>query len=378
MILDGHVAHYPVELLEFAQAHWIAILVYPGHCTHALQPHDVVIFAALKQRYADSVEQFERTTDETVTKYNFLAVLERPFRETFTERNILKSFSKTGIWPVNASVITAEQMAPSLPTSVKNATFPIQLSSPAKAVSAAFDLDQEEYRTIDPALLQTPIRKAQIARRLLRGTSGAHIASDSPFRPGTAVDSPVIQRPIFPAPITSAYAHILDPSNASRPTFDQLLTENEILRSGWDREAKARTGDIAQMIIQNRLLKKQSKQINAKARKSKPNKTKLFPGGKGRLVTTDEFKDEMVARQAARDAKQVEAAEKKQNRKNKANQADNAKKGGEATTRRVGGKGGRMEGYLCAATQNRDQGEGLTKKTTIPIPKRCTGAPNHG
>jgi len=53
--------------------------------------------------------------------------------QAFTQENILKSFEKTRIWPLNPSVIMAQMMEPSTMMSIDiNAVIPIILSSLVK------------------------------------------------------------------------------------------------------------------------------------------------------------------------------------------------------------------------------------------------------
>ena len=115
LVVDGHNSHYTAELLEYAMENGIVILAYPPHCTHALQGQDVVIFSTFKNYYTTEFQEWERESGERVTKYNFLELIERPFRQTFTPSTIHSAWRATGLIPFNPSVITPEQMAPAQP-----------------------------------------------------------------------------------------------------------------------------------------------------------------------------------------------------------------------------------------------------------------------
>jgi hypothetical protein len=68
-----------------------------------------------------------------VKKDNYLELIEEPYRNVFTVANILAGFRKTGVWPLDRTVVTATMMAPSIPNSVL-AAFPMAQPSPVRAL----------------------------------------------------------------------------------------------------------------------------------------------------------------------------------------------------------------------------------------------------
>lgn len=44
LVLDGHQCHFTIEVIEAAKKNNVIILCLPPHCTHGLQPLDVVTF----------------------------------------------------------------------------------------------------------------------------------------------------------------------------------------------------------------------------------------------------------------------------------------------------------------------------------------------
>src|SRR6266436_103269 len=132
LIIDGHSSHESLSTIRFCQDKKIVLYILPSHCTHALQLLDVVLFSPLKQAWSQAIlgEEF---SGWKVTKENFLQIYGTAHLQAFTEKNILKSFKKTGIWPLNPSVITPKMMAPSTITSLDAAAaIPFPLSSPIK------------------------------------------------------------------------------------------------------------------------------------------------------------------------------------------------------------------------------------------------------
>lgn len=44
LVLDGHQSHFSIKLIESAKENQVIILCLPPHCTHTLQPLDLVTF----------------------------------------------------------------------------------------------------------------------------------------------------------------------------------------------------------------------------------------------------------------------------------------------------------------------------------------------
>ena len=132
LIIDGHSSHESLATMEYCHDHHIILYCLPSHTTHALQPLDIVLFSPLKQAWAKAVAS-EEFDGRKVTKENFLEIYGIAHLQSFTLANILASFRKSGIWPLDPTVITAEMMAPSTVESMDiKAITPIDLPSPVK------------------------------------------------------------------------------------------------------------------------------------------------------------------------------------------------------------------------------------------------------
>ena len=116
--MDGHSSHHTLELLQFSCENNIIVLGYPPHCTHALQGLDVVCFAKMKKAWKEEITAHEKRSGQAVKKEDFAEVFGKA-----------SAFRATGIYPYNPTVITEEQMRPSLATSMK-ANFPLTQSTP--------------------------------------------------------------------------------------------------------------------------------------------------------------------------------------------------------------------------------------------------------
>jgi len=135
--LDGHGSHMTLEFLLYAKDHHIIVLGYPPHCTHLLQGLDVVIFSPLKHAYALHATRYFETTHKEVDKAEFLTILGMAVDDAMTEANILLAWRKTGLHPVDPSVISPEMLAPSKLFAPEE-TFPVPPSSPIHGIVAAF------------------------------------------------------------------------------------------------------------------------------------------------------------------------------------------------------------------------------------------------
>ncbi|KIK74541.1 hypothetical protein PAXRUDRAFT_40352, partial [Paxillus rubicundulus Ve08.2h10] len=133
LLIDGHNSHYTKDFLEYACEHNIHVPCYPSHATHVYQGLDIVIFSPLKCSWTAKRDEYEASTRQKVIKSNFISVYSKAHREALTPENIHAAFCKTGVWPFNPNVVTAEMMAPSLETS-SSGHLPLPQPSPVWAV----------------------------------------------------------------------------------------------------------------------------------------------------------------------------------------------------------------------------------------------------
>ena len=107
LFVDGHGSHINMEFLQYCQLHRILIAVYPPHSTHRLQPLDVSLFAPLAICYSQALEQFIRQCQgiSAISKRDFFRLFMEAYPRAFSNSNIASGWSKTGIYPLNPSVI---------------------------------------------------------------------------------------------------------------------------------------------------------------------------------------------------------------------------------------------------------------------------------
>jgi len=114
----------------------VIVLCYVAHGTHVYQGLDVVIFAVLKHYLGVERDALLHTTGTAIDKGNFLQIISKAYITTLTPELIKTAFRKTGIWPFNPNVITADMLAPSKETSIQSHV-PVPTSSQPVQILAA-------------------------------------------------------------------------------------------------------------------------------------------------------------------------------------------------------------------------------------------------
>jgi len=189
LIVDGHASHVCSNVIQFCQDHQIVLLCLPSHTTHALQPLDVSYFGPLAQRYRNAMLRFTTLgRSYTISKEDFLILLQRCRDETAKESTIKGAFKKTGIYPYDPLIIferypipkpvALESARPFTPpemilSSSDGTHFSIPLATPGNAAGVDEIIKGIKSDSLDPVykvLLLDKLHKAacsQMASRLL-------------------------------------------------------------------------------------------------------------------------------------------------------------------------------------------------------------------
>lgn len=346
LLMDGHSSHYTPELLDFARSNNIIILGYPPHCTHALQGLDVVCFARMKEAWKEEIHEFEDLHRTKVTKGDFTGVFGKAFLRAFTEETIFSAFEKTGVYPFNPEVITKQQMKTSEPTSTIG-SLPIPLPSPVRAIMAvfnhrnltAFDISPDTHTqnpdhnpvvtqrldsTVDPSLF-TPTKRMRIMAGSLAGTSTGSFLVDKPrITSAQAIGSPIFEQPVvIPDPDWSL---IQQPTTSTRSdqTKTELKEQIAKLTLSLDlsrQQIAAKNSTIesanAQLAVQAVYNSRLNEALNTKENKKENDRTKLFPQGKPRVLTSDQFFAEVSESKRGREEEAKAKATRAVERENK-------------------------------------------------------------
>ncbi len=139
LILDGHFAHIGLPTLEEAIKMNIDIFTLPPHCSHFLQPLDVVMYKVFKQKYEQELHNFPLHNKGALPdKSDIVKITAVPWKIAMTRKNIISAFEKTGIYP-----FSKEKMMESIIGDVPKQSRPLGLSL---LCDDAFQLSERQVR----------------------------------------------------------------------------------------------------------------------------------------------------------------------------------------------------------------------------------------
>ena len=117
LILDNHRSHLGLEIITLAEKHGLAILTFPPHCSHRLQPLDVTVFGPFKTFYNRFANAWMTTNPgRSISIYEIAELSGAAFSKAFNLENITSAFEATGIFPLNPLVFTEYDFLPSYVT----------------------------------------------------------------------------------------------------------------------------------------------------------------------------------------------------------------------------------------------------------------------
>ncbi|CUA69981.1 hypothetical protein RSOLAG22IIIB_08826 [Rhizoctonia solani] len=322
LLVDGHVSHYTLELLNYAREHNIVLACYPSHTTHVLQGLDVACFARLKQLYSRYAKQRENTQGFKVTKSTFLVPFSKAYSETFTPETIRSAFSSTGIHPFNRNIVSAETMAPSLPTSTQS-SLPLSLPDAVAAVARVWAIDpsltdnntggmQLPGARLGDEFQQAPVpnpgHHANLSA-LVTNTSASFLADGVPVTVANSL-TPLPFHHLPPLPSST-----LAMNKAAISPEARLMAELEAYRAQEHTLQKMYEGAQAQLVLADRhcsLLQGRlaAKEDRAKEKTARTGHERLMGDGLPRALSHGEFYDVRVRRSQIAAAEEVEKERK--------------------------------------------------------------------
>ena len=118
LTLDGHDTHEQHELkrvlYELLDQENLEVILFcfPSKTTHKCQPLDVVVFSAVECRWQAACMD-HATRGVSIDRFTVIPTYIQAMWSVMTPHLIAKAFEKTGLYPVNRSVFTPEDFAPS-------------------------------------------------------------------------------------------------------------------------------------------------------------------------------------------------------------------------------------------------------------------------
>ena len=131
LLVDSHESHIDLDTFELAKKNNIHIFALLKNATHLVQPADVGLFGAMKQTWYKHVRSYSQQNPNTdITKKNFCAVFKSTWEEVMRPSLLVDAFRKSGIFPIDRTQITNDQVKPSL-VYASSSPSTASLSSPA-------------------------------------------------------------------------------------------------------------------------------------------------------------------------------------------------------------------------------------------------------
>jgi len=317
---------------------------------------DVVGHGTLKREASkDHVEAIFQ--GRKITKGNLLRFIEAPWRKAFLTQNVQKSYAAVGVWPFDPSKIKPAAVEPSKATKVDGG-FPVPVESPVKVIEAGLS---EELAAMNPprpiltlpAIPPSPTSPASanastnsstqratgyhVTLTMMAETHAKFVFSADPLSPSKTLCAPVIEKP--PQRPNINVSHLNEHIKPQYRTRDALLNENQQLRnmiSTANDHIGVLEGNLKRSNARNILQHAYNRRLNnalhgkheEEQEKAQRQRTR-FPGGKGRFITSEEFKEELrnerkqkesrekekAAKQIAKAAQQKEKVDEKEDRK---------------------------------------------------------------
>lgn len=109
LILDNHISHLSITVINFCEENSIVLLSFPPHTTNHLQPLDVSVYGPFKTFYNNAASGWMYThLGIPISIYDIPSLVKESLPLAATPKNITSGFTKTGIWPFNRNVFTDE------------------------------------------------------------------------------------------------------------------------------------------------------------------------------------------------------------------------------------------------------------------------------
>ncbi|KIJ98504.1 hypothetical protein K443DRAFT_9103, partial [Laccaria amethystina LaAM-08-1] len=216
-------------------------------------------------------------------KNSFLTVYGKAHVRALTPENIKAAFKKTGVWPFNPNVVTAEMLAPSKDTSCE-AHVPLPPDDPAIDVLATMlrklaKIDEAEDEPISEAPIAGPSNtKQDVINEAIEGLSQTKLAHLISTTLTTSHDT-------MPTTLTHTISH----PQPSPLLSIQLTTETEVLLLAALQESHKRN------LLNEAYCAKAKGALQFQEEKKKKKKRQgTLPDGLPRVLTGDRFYEEQV------------------------------------------------------------------------------------
>lgn len=102
LVMDNHVSHISLPIVQLAKDHGIEIVTLPPHCSHRLQPLDVSVFGPFKHYYDVVCDDWSKSNaGRGIEIHQVAEMADKAMDESVNKKNIRAGFAKTGIYPLD-------------------------------------------------------------------------------------------------------------------------------------------------------------------------------------------------------------------------------------------------------------------------------------
>ena len=102
LIFDGCRSHMSLKVINYLHHNNVIVYALPAHTSGKTQPLDVVLFSPFKTYLRDSMDLVvSRDSIDKFDVFDFCSMLRHTYEKSFSRKNIITSFRKSGIWPMN-------------------------------------------------------------------------------------------------------------------------------------------------------------------------------------------------------------------------------------------------------------------------------------
>lgn len=325
LIADGFPGHSSYELQKYCNENDVIFIILLPNATHLMQPLDVVVFKPVKTEFKKQSSIYKRTENKIeLDETDFIRILSRTLKNAVTADLVKKSFSTTGLFPLNSSFKRHDRILAAAPTqnAVTHAAVSTSSHIDPMQISADIETSQLALNSSAPQDMSLMACFKKLNDECLKNAKGEDFASRMCFQTietqlnflqslhgnsnsMSQASSNFTQQPL---PIASAYTT----SSTNSSTFDDILKFPEIKTNVRKRQLKRkRFGIISSVAAMNAVEEERQAREAAKEELESRKKARI----ERKLQVAKEKEELAVINQQKREERIKKSIEKKSTKK---------------------------------------------------------------
>ena len=129
LLLDNHASHISLENIDYCYNNFIAMLSFPPHCSHELQPLDKTVYGPFKAYFNQAAQSWLKdplNIGRRISIHQMPKLIKHAFEKAVVPHNIISGFAATGIYPFSRDAIPDDRYLPSFTTDLPDRLMKIQ------------------------------------------------------------------------------------------------------------------------------------------------------------------------------------------------------------------------------------------------------------